>query len=149
MVPSNRLATFHRTTNTHGSRLPDGKLVLRARFGVLEMKYSNTPAPLHEPVCARRTPAALSHLCISLARSGRSRSDPSFQEFCLGFPVLFHRSFFFVYISNTRPARWWHISCIPLPSVYTLLTFIPFRVIMLFGALRTLSHVGSQRIFPF
>lgn len=121
----------HSKQHTRRAYLPDEKRVLRARFGVLETKYLNTPAPLHEPVVARMENGArrrpflifvslyLAPQLLFAADGRRSRSNPSFQEFCLGFPVLsvffFHS--FFVYISNTRRARcWWHISCIPLPS---------------------------------
>lgn len=125
----NRSSTTQQTTHT--ARLPTWwetgpPSTFRSSGNEIFKHSSASPRTrcAHGEWCA---PAALSHLCVSLSRasaplrwwsSSRSRSKPSFQEFCLGFPVLsvfFHS--FFVYISNTRRARcWWHISCIPLPS---------------------------------
>lgn len=67
----NRSSTTQQTPHTRRAYLPDEKRVLRARFGVLETKYLNTPAPLHEPVArmengARRRPFLI---FVSLSRA--------------------------------------------------------------------------------
>lgn len=109
-----------------------------------KMKYLNTPAPPRTSCAWLYRRPFLIFVPLLLAQSvsslGRSRSNPSFQEFCLRFLVFFyfpgcisswaHIFHFFVYISNKRRARWWHIS-IPLhwPVCFSLSSswFLPLR----------------------